>query len=33
MKLIYCAIEQGHIIQLFEDAEGNIHTVVDFTEI
>lgn len=32
MKLICCIIEDGHIIQLFEDQEGHIHTVVDFKE-
>jgi len=33
MKLIYSVIENGHIIQLFEDLEGNTHTVVDFKEV
>ena len=33
MKLIYSVIENGHIIQLFEDLEGNTHTVVDFKKV
>ena len=32
MRLVYCVIENGHIIQLFEDQQGNIHKVVDFKE-